>query len=131
MGYDVPRNPDGIGLIKDGHHLRGKPGNNPTGKGLVHDGSQGIHSAPKKAAHELNRLLSEAILANDAKATKANLHALMAKYMQADEWATGFVWDRMVGRPAQTVAVGGTGEGGDPVRHIVEFVIVDPVTRST
>ena len=104
--------------------------NNPTGKGLVFDGTQGANRAGKVASAALNKMLSEAILANDAEATKKNLAAIMTKYRQGDEWATGFVWDRMVGKPAQTVAVGGTGEGGDPVRHIVEFVIVDPNARS-
>lgn len=105
--------------------------NNPTGVGGFQPGVSGALGAGKQisAGKQMNILLADALMANDAKAVKKHLANIISKFESGDEWASDFVWNRMAGRPAQTVALGGTGEDGDPIRHVVEFVIVDPGPR--
>ncbi len=106
--------------------------NNPTGKGGFEPGHSGYDNGKAKSAgRRLNEALGAAVMENDSAALKANMKALMGRFKMADEWATEFVFNRLCGRPAQAITLAGEGEGSDPIRHIVEFVIVDPVARST
>ena len=102
---------------------------NPTGKGGFKPGHSGFDTGKATSAGKrLSEMLGEAILANNAEAIRKNLNAIITKFRNGDEWATGFVWDRTVGKPIQAIV----GENGGPLQiALIERVIIDPLPANS
>ncbi len=101
--------------------------NNPTGKGLVHDGSQG-HGPAIAAGKAITKMLVAAMMEGDQPRAKAMCEALADKAARGDEWAVEFVFNRIIGK--QDTLGEALRESGAAISRI-EFVVIDPIDAGT
>ncbi len=101
--------------------------NNPTGKGLVHDGSQGMGGLSKRAAHTVTKMLIKIIM-EDSENGKARVENMIRAQVKAAENgdfdAFRYLVDRVAGK--QDTLADALREGGATISRI-EFVVVDPI----
>ncbi len=104
--------------------------NNPTGKGLVHDGSQGMGGLSKRAAHTITKMLINVLL-EDSENGKARVENMIRAQVTAAEKgdfdAFRYLVDRVAGK--QDSIADALRESGAAISRI-EFVVIDPVDAS-
>lgn len=106
-----------------GYKADGTP-NNPTGKGLVHDGRQGIGGGmAKKAGQELTRIMCDILMegSENGKPRVENMcRAIMKQAETGDVASASWFSDRVLGKPTQQVNLANH-EGG-PLDELMDFL---------
>ncbi len=109
--------------MPSGYKADGTP-SNATGKGLVHDGSQGVGGMAKKAGHTITKMLIDAMMSGDVPKAKDMCEAIARQAAMGEEWACKFGFDRLIGK--QDAIADALREGGASISRI-EFVVIDPI----
>lgn len=81
------------------------------------------NAAKSKVVHDALRKIA---VQEDYRRLNVGLGKVMDAFEAGEPWAAQFVRDTLDGKPAQSVEVGGPGDGGAVLIETIRRVIVDP-----